>query len=86
MKNMKFEEQKLTTDDIVVCAYQHVDNGGHTVMVDKYHNVHISTGNFGYSNVNLMLGTVDLDGLIEALQKAKRRLEELAVMRKLKGE
>jgi hypothetical protein len=85
MKESKFEE-KVCNSPLIVSAYQHIDNGGHTIMVDEYYNLHISTGFFGYSQTSVMLSRIDLDGLIETLQKAKRRLEELATIRKLKGE
>lgn len=83
---MKFEELKSPNPDVMISAYQHVDNGGHTVTVDRYHGVTIETGFFGYSHTTVLLSTVDIDGLIQVLQTAKQRIEEDEVARRLKGE
>ena len=70
---------------MVISSHQHIDNGGHTVSVDKYHTVTIETGFFGYSHTIVRLSTVDIDGLINVLKTAKQRIEEKDVMRRLKG-
>jgi hypothetical protein len=83
---MKFKEIKAYDADVMIRSHQHIDNGGHTVSVDRFHNIVIETGFFGYSQTTVQLSTVDIDGLIEILQEAKRRMEEDRLARKLRGE
>jgi hypothetical protein len=85
--NPKFKEIPTKAfDDSVIRSYQHIDNGGHTVEIDRYGNLTIETSFFGYSQTTVMLSTIDIDGLIDFLQVAKQRLAELETVRKLKGE
>lgn len=85
--NPKFKELPLKSfEDVVIRAYQHIDNGGHTIEVDQFSNVTIETGFFGYSQTRVMLSTIDIDSLVETLLAAKRRIEEKNIVRKLKGE
>lgn len=76
----------LEGTDKLVERYYHVDNGGHTIAVDRRGNVYISTGFFGYSNTMVQLTehivteastgkrTRLVDHLIAALTEAKVKL------------
>lgn len=83
--NSKFREKAPHDSRGVIRAYQHIDNGGHTVEIDEFSNLTIETGFFGYSQTTLVLSTIDIDGLIDFLQTAKGRLAELQTIRILKG-
>jgi hypothetical protein len=47
----------LVDSTIIIANHHfHIDNGGHTFKIDNYGNVQISTGFFGYSDLDLNLG------------------------------
>jgi hypothetical protein len=81
-----FKELPTKNKDSVIRSYQHIDNGGHTIELDIHGNLTIGTGFYGYSETAIMLGKIDLDGLIETLLLGKQRLSELESIRILKGE
>ena len=81
-----FEELKVYGIGLVVHGHQQLpDNMHHSVMIDKYGNMHIETSNPGASHINVMLSKIDIDGLIKILEIGKQRLEENRIIDKLKG-
>jgi len=81
----------MNKDDVILKEYYHIDNGGITVSVDKYSNIELTVGFFGYSSttVKLMSSTLDkttfhkhgdtIDFIIGTLTKAKLILRDLPV-------
>lgn len=86
MKLHKFREVAGNSDDVVINVYQHIDNGGYSISGDEYGTLSIDFSFFGYSNTSITLPRIDIDGLISALEEYKQRLDEIEIMRKLKGE
>lgn len=82
---MKFEIVSPNSADDVISAYQHIDNGGHTISVTKDSDITIQTGFFGYSMTSVLLTGVNLDSLIGVLQEAKKRIEQEQLVDRLKG-
>jgi hypothetical protein len=73
----------MKKEERMVDDYFHIDNGGHSIEIDKFGNVEISTGFYGYSNCSLFLMGEDISGkkkfidfLINNLTKAKVLLEK----------
>jgi hypothetical protein len=76
----------MRSNELLVDSYFHVDNGGHTIAVDRHGNVFISTGFFGYSDTRVQLTehivteastgkrTRLVDHLLAALTDAKTKL------------
>lgn len=78
----------MTKEEITSERYYHVDNGGFTVRVDKFNNIEIEFGFFGYSSTTVFLsynrshngpfGPKELgEFLIEAAIKNTLRNEQL---------
>jgi len=69
----------MEKSDRIGMYHHHIDNGGHTIEVDKYGSVEISTGFFGYCNVSMWLrGDGDfIDKAIEFLQEMKYKLKDM---------
>jgi hypothetical protein len=66
----------------ILNKYFHIDNGGHSIRVDKNGNIEIATGFYGYCDCSLFLTGQDLNGkekfidfLIKSLTEAKVLLE-----------
>ena len=83
---MYFREIPSLDKETVGKWYQHIDNGGYTVSMDIYGTLTISFGFFGYSQTDISLSTVDIDGLISLLNECKTRIEQEESIRRLKGE
>jgi hypothetical protein len=66
----------LAAPNGAIAVHQHIDNGGHTLSVDKYGNMVVETGFFGYSHTAVMLHAVDIDGMIKFLNEAKQYIAE----------
>jgi hypothetical protein len=67
---------RQTIEGSHIGVHQHIDNGGHTFVVDQYGNMIIETGFHGYSHTSVMLTAPDLDSLIYFLQQAKKFVAE----------
>lgn len=81
----KFKDVHVNGDEIV-SKYQHIDNGGYFVTIDKFGTVYIEFSFYGYATTKLSLPEIDIDGLIALLQESKILLERENIMQKLKGE
>ena len=68
--------------ETIVKKHFHIDNGGHTIAVDKLGNVYFDTGFFGYSSTTLKLETHPREGfstfmvtvLLRHLERAQSEL------------
>lgn len=70
-------------DKPILKSYYHVDNGGHTILVDEFGNVEIQTGFFGYDYCTMMLTGQGkekvsfIEFLIDKLTEAKYMLKTI---------
>lgn len=69
--NGRGEAAHMKIDGESIGVHQHIDNGGHTFIVDQHGGMTIETGFHGYSHTSVFLMSPDLDSLISFLQRAQ---------------